>query len=503
MSRSKQFSFGQNWAKFLDRNVDEEALAEAKRSLQVLGPLQGKTFLDLGSGSGLFSWSAHELGAARIVSVDIDPASVACTRTMRDRAGAPAHWTVLHGSAIEDDFMATLEPADVVYAWGSLHHTGRMWHAIKLACGKVAPGGSLFLSIYNRHPSESELWVAKKRRYNTSGTGGKLLMKARHVGGHLLTEYMLGNNPISVVMNYGHGRGMNYFRDLEDWLGGEPYEYANVEEITEFCERHGFERTYLDALEGTACNEFMFTDRSQSPARYVAPFAPDIASSSDEETRYAAALITYTQGERPDQELSSELYQGAVAALARGKEASLPEGLAALELPTDPHEMLAGASRQAARLAGVADTEPLVRELVREIQTRHVPGQGWGLGPSQTLCLQSMLSSRGELIPDSYALIDEILAGKAPSLPSGLLCEAFSLGRAIRQSSHRSREVRDRMRETADLALAALESASSLSERAALLAALAEVQAVLPAWIRSPRPLRSPLDVVPWFSLES
>lgn len=41
--------------------------------------LHGKTFLDVGSGSGSFSLAASDLGA-KVVSFDFDTASVNCTK---------------------------------------------------------------------------------------------------------------------------------------------------------------------------------------------------------------------------------------------------------------------------------------------------------------------------------------------------------------------------------------------------------------------------------------
>ena len=79
-----RFAFGENWSRFL-RTLDDDRIERAKRSLQdMLGvdTLAEKTFLDAGSGSGLFSLAARQLGA-RVHSFDFDPESVICTDWLR------------------------------------------------------------------------------------------------------------------------------------------------------------------------------------------------------------------------------------------------------------------------------------------------------------------------------------------------------------------------------------------------------------------------------------
>ena len=64
------------------RNLTEERIEEAERSLKEwLGTadLRGKSFLDIGSGSGLFSLAARNMGA-RVFSFDYDEDSVNCTK---------------------------------------------------------------------------------------------------------------------------------------------------------------------------------------------------------------------------------------------------------------------------------------------------------------------------------------------------------------------------------------------------------------------------------------
>ncbi|MFC7649809.1 50S ribosomal protein L11 methyltransferase [Streptosporangium lutulentum] len=63
--RGDRFAFGRNWKAFAHL-VDETRVATAVDSLcAALGieDLTGRTFLDVGCGSGLFSLAAHRLGA--------------------------------------------------------------------------------------------------------------------------------------------------------------------------------------------------------------------------------------------------------------------------------------------------------------------------------------------------------------------------------------------------------------------------------------------------------
>jgi 2-polyprenyl-6-hydroxyphenyl methylase/3-demethylubiquinone-9 3-methyltransferase len=96
MTRDR-FAFGKNWAKFLEL-IDEERIATATQSLcEALEEkdLKGKRFLDIGSGSGLFSLAAYRLGA-EVVSFDYDEESVACTQKLKD-AGGGGHVQIVAG----------------------------------------------------------------------------------------------------------------------------------------------------------------------------------------------------------------------------------------------------------------------------------------------------------------------------------------------------------------------------------------------------------------------
>ena len=73
VARGDRFEFGANWARFLAL-VNEDRIRLAEHSLRDLleaETFQGKTFLDIGSGSGLVSLAARRLGA-EVRSFDYD-----------------------------------------------------------------------------------------------------------------------------------------------------------------------------------------------------------------------------------------------------------------------------------------------------------------------------------------------------------------------------------------------------------------------------------------------
>jgi 16S rRNA G966 N2-methylase RsmD len=82
----ERFEFGRNCSNFL-KSLNEVRIGRAKESLkQMLSgeSLQGKSFIDLGSGSGLLSLATPRLGAS-VHSFDYDSYSFASTPELRRR----------------------------------------------------------------------------------------------------------------------------------------------------------------------------------------------------------------------------------------------------------------------------------------------------------------------------------------------------------------------------------------------------------------------------------
>jgi len=259
------FEFGENWQRYISEYLNPERKQIAADSLRdLVGDLTGKTFLDIGAGSGLFSLCAYEAGAERLTSVDVDPNSVAASSRLRRSVGEPPNWSVIEGSILDERVVAELEPADVVYSWGVLHHTGDMDTAIRNAAQLVKPGGVFSIAIYNRVTGrflDSARWWKIKRLYNHSPRPVQRAMEFLYFGHWVGHQLKARKNPFRAAREYNASRGMALKPDLVDWLGGYPYEYATADEIVSFCEREcGLETVRVNerARGGTGNNEFVF-----------------------------------------------------------------------------------------------------------------------------------------------------------------------------------------------------------------------------------------------------
>lgn len=250
------FDFGTNWQSFTEQRVDEARLATATRSLQDLlgrSDLAGLRVLDVGCGSGLFSVAAARLGAAEVLGVDINPRCLTVSAANQARFAPSAAMGFRQMSALSAEGMRDLRQFDLVYAWGSLHHTGAMWDAIRNTAQCAAPGGTLVLAIYNRH-STSAIWRGIKWLYNQVPPLLQRVMVVLFAGVIYLAKLAVTRrNPLEKE------RGMDFWYDVIDWVGGYPYEYATQDEVTSFVGQLGFRlRRAVPAQVPTGCNEFVF-----------------------------------------------------------------------------------------------------------------------------------------------------------------------------------------------------------------------------------------------------
>ncbi len=271
-----EFWFGDNWKYYVEHIVTEKIIEEATQSMLRFLPKEewkGKSFIDIGSGSGLFSLAALRLGCKKVVSFDLDDKSIEAATILRKRfyKGKEDAWELFQGSILDEKTVKRFkEQFDIVHSWGVLHHTGAMHKAIKNAGTFVKPKGHFILAIYN-HTASSQWWHDTKKWYSSLPNIAK--MSVEHSYASAVT---LGFIAKRRTLNTKRERGMDIYRDAIDWIRGYPYEYASVKDIISFIEPLGFtlvatptalpeekqrKAGFLESVraKNVGCNEFVFT----------------------------------------------------------------------------------------------------------------------------------------------------------------------------------------------------------------------------------------------------
>ena len=259
----ERFGFGKNWAAFL-KTLDETKIKYSIDSLKQmleLESLKEKTFIDVGSASGLSSLAAYKLGA-EVLSFDFDDQSVACTKYLRDRYAQQEKekWEVMQGSVLDKDFIKKMGTFNIVYSWGVLHHTGNMYEAFENVILLCKKNSLLFIAIYDDRGLKSRGWKIVKKIYNKNSFN-KGLVKSVFFPYFVLTG-LVGDisklkNPVKRYTEYKSNRGMSVYHDWVDWLGGYPFEVATPTALKDFFKARGFtllKGNYVPA----ACNELIF-----------------------------------------------------------------------------------------------------------------------------------------------------------------------------------------------------------------------------------------------------
>lgn len=265
----QRFQFGKNWKRFII-GLNEKNIAAAEATLKKMLGVENfhdRKFIDIGSGSGVFSLAARRLGA-QVHSFDYDPYSVACTSELKSRYFPnDTNWIIEEGSALNEEYLQSLGRHDFVYSWGVLHHTGSMWDALKNVCALVSDEGCLYIAIYNDQGKASKRWLVVKSIYNRIPIWGRffiLVPACIRLWGPTLVRDLIRGTPFYTWNNYWKTRGMSPWRDVVDWVGGYPFEVARPEEIIEFFQKRDFLlQKLITCGRGHGCNEFVFRRASK------------------------------------------------------------------------------------------------------------------------------------------------------------------------------------------------------------------------------------------------
>lgn len=258
----QSFDFGSNWLAFSEKKLDANRLVIAKQSLQKLlkiKTLKECSFLDIGCGSGIFSIAAHQMGASKVIGIDINPNSIKSSLENCRRFAPKSKINFKKCSVLHVKKLNELGKFDIVYAWGVLHHTGSMWKAMHNTANQVKPSGTLVVSIYNQHFT-SPLWKIIKWSYNRIPRPLQKVMLIFFSGIIYITKLITTKrNPLIKE------RGMDFWFDVVDWIGGYPYEYTEPNNVISFMANMGFKlQNYIPANVPTGCNEFVFVKQSNN-----------------------------------------------------------------------------------------------------------------------------------------------------------------------------------------------------------------------------------------------
>lgn len=265
-SANDSFEFGENWIKFL-KLLNDDRIKEAEDSLKIMfgvNSLHEKHFLDIGSGSGLFSLAAKKMGA-RVTSFDQDLQSVKCTEYLKEKFfPGDEGWQISHGSVLDCIFLNTLPKADYVYSWGVLHHTGDMFTALKNACEKVNQDGFFYVALY-RKTIFDRFWKRFKKMYSRSGKSTQSFFIALWALKTRLAFLVKGKSFRKMLLSYKENRGMDFYTDTHDWLGGYPYETITPAECRKFFEEQEFilikQKIHIEGVSKSisgGCDEYLF-----------------------------------------------------------------------------------------------------------------------------------------------------------------------------------------------------------------------------------------------------
>ncbi|CAK9024116.1 Methyltransf_25 domain-containing protein [Durusdinium trenchii] len=263
------YNFGENWNSFIHKlncssssssgpgDLQNALLISMMNLLNFLSPmgrfvdgwqvadgqvLKNLSFLDVGCGSGIHSAAAAVASASVVLSFDRQTDSLTSTRALQQRYGSQiskaTRWDAYLGDILKKEDLD--HRTDVVYSWGALHHTGDLWKALEHSCHLVKRpeegGGAFMLALYAREMvRDPDYWVYIKRLYVSLDEINRGQME-REYGWWLLKEEVLQKhrNPFVLAFEAQFQRGMNFWTDVKDWLGGYPIEFSEASDVIRF-----------------------------------------------------------------------------------------------------------------------------------------------------------------------------------------------------------------------------------------------------------------------------
>ncbi len=264
IEKQKRFNFGRNWINY-SNTLNQSQIKKAEDSLKEVFDVKNfneKDFIDIGSGSGIFSLAAVNLGA-KVLSFDYDEDSVKSTKFLKSLYHKDnVKWRIESGSVLDEKYLESLGKFDYVYSWGVLHHTGDLKKALVNASQMVKESNSeVVIAIYNDQGIKSKIWKIIKKIYCLGGFFS-FILRFIFIPYFFLKYIFIGiikyKDPTTPFKYYKKKRGMHIYFDWIDWLGGYPFEVATPEMIFNVFHSRGFTLEKLTCTIRSGCNEYRF-----------------------------------------------------------------------------------------------------------------------------------------------------------------------------------------------------------------------------------------------------
>lgn len=136
--------------------------------------VQNTTVLDAGCGTGVFSLIFARNGASQVTGIDISEGSLNTGRKLKKKFG-------LNNLAFQNESMLNLpfqdKHFDIVWAWGTVHHTEDPIRSIRELIRVLKKGGSLLLAVYTRTRLTFIHEIIRKTLIRTPRSSWKILSR--------------------------------------------------------------------------------------------------------------------------------------------------------------------------------------------------------------------------------------------------------------------------------------------------------------------------------------
>jgi ubiquinone/menaquinone biosynthesis C-methylase UbiE len=191
--------------------------------------VMGKSVLDAGCGTGIFSIIFARNGAAKVLGIDISEGSLETAIALKAKFD-------LENASFQKEDMLNLpfddESFDIVWAWGTVHHTTDPFRAMSELIRVLKTGGSILFAVYTRTRVTFLHEIIRKTLIRTPKKTWKILSK--------ILALIL--SPIVFVFKKREKsrKGEKLEELIMDWYFVPIRHYYYPEEIKTFLEEQGF-----------------------------------------------------------------------------------------------------------------------------------------------------------------------------------------------------------------------------------------------------------------------